>query len=112
MSLSQHTPFGLGLFARFGTNEEELAEFHGSRWAFSFGGRFSKTILGKEFTIGGAFGRNKLALASAEHEDVAEIYARQAINRWIYLSFHAQYLRSPAPGGEFLAFGMRTHYDF
>ncbi len=103
----------ISIFARYGQNEKSLADFWGVRSAWSFGARYKRKILGKNLVFGIAFGNSKPAAENLKTEKLMELFARQQLNKWTYLSPHFQLVWNAAGTSKTVAvFGMRTQFNF
>ncbi|MDH4071256.1 MAG: hypothetical protein OEV30_12645 [Ignavibacteria bacterium] len=85
------------LFGRWNKNSWERARTYGIRNAWSVGSQFLTTLFGLEFVTGVALGLTTSSDLTLETERVIELYLRQQMNEWIFLSPHLQLVQ--AAGG-------------
>ena len=106
--------FGVyNIFARYGQNDAEMAEYWGLKSAWSIGTRFVKQISGQTTALGLAFGENNPHLKNLKNEQILEIYARRQFNKWMHLSPHLQIVwNANGSSAQLIIFGIRTHFNF
>ena len=101
------------IFARYGTNENKVAEYWGVKTAWSMGTRFVTKVFEQTTVLGIAYGENKSSNQILEKEKLLEIYARVQINKWTHISPHFQNIWNGAGSTEqYTIFGVRTHFNF
>ena len=100
-------------FGRYGRNEDNVAQFWRIKQAWSAGTRFVKTIANQTLAIGMAYGENFSVNDQLAKEQVAELFVRRQVNRWIHLSPHLQAIRNiNGIDEDVLIFAVRTHFNF
>jgi hypothetical protein len=57
-------------------------------WAWSAGVQWRRNLLGRRFTLAGAYG--KAGTADDTEEDTAEVYGSWQVNTWTFASLHLQ----------------------
>lgn len=109
-----HVSFGaFNLFARYGANENDLADYWGIETAWSAGTRLVTDIAGKTAVLGLAGGENIPADPDLNNERLMEIYSRYRINKWACLSPHLQMIWNAGGGSDRITlFGVRTNFNF
>ncbi len=101
------------IFARYGRNENEVAEYWGVESAWSAGTRWVKNLAGNTTVLALAVGENLPCSDTPKDEKVMEIYARRRINKWVSLSPHIQMIWNAGGTSEkYTIFGVRTHFNF
>ncbi|MGM0482965.1 MAG: hypothetical protein ACQERI_00265 [Candidatus Krumholzibacteriota bacterium] len=109
-----HVSFGaFNLFARYGRNQDDLADFWRIESSWSAGTRLVREIAGKTVVLGLAAGENIPADHDLNNERIMEIYSRCRLNKWACLSPHLQMVWNAGGGSERIAlFGLRTNFNF
>lgn len=101
------------LFARYGKNQNDLAEYWGIESAWSAGTRLVQKIAGKTAVLGLAAGENIPADRDLNNERIMELYSRYRLNKWACLSPHLQMIWNAGGGSESITlFGIRTNFNF
>lgn len=101
------------VFGRYNRNRADLANWLGIRSAWSGGLRFVHRLMGKRLAIGLAYGESDPAPQELHNEQIAEVYVRQHLNKWVLVSLHFQ--RAIHIGGlhrNVSLLGFRTHFNF
>ncbi|MBD3180420.1 MAG: hypothetical protein GF417_13105 [Candidatus Latescibacteria bacterium] len=109
-----HVSFGaFNLFARYGLNQDELADLWKIESAWSAGARMVHQVAGKTAVLGIAAGESSPASSVLERERMMEIYTRWSLNEWTSISPHFQLVWNADGTSERITlFGIRTNYSF
>lgn len=101
------------IFARYGCNNNKLAEWYGISSSWSTGLCFVNNFQDWGINIGLAYGETIAHNSLLKSEKLAELYARYQFNRWVYLSPHLQMIRNAKGTSEdYTVLGVRTHFNF
>jgi hypothetical protein len=101
------------IFARYTTNSSELAERYGIKSAWSTGFGFEQLLFNREFNIGLAYGQTTPSDSQLTPEQIAEIYIKHQLNRWVYVSPHFQWIiNAGGRHADYTLIGLRTHFNF
>lgn len=108
------TIFGkYSFFGRYGWNSNGVKNVSGISNSWSLGGGFKQNIAVSQFNIGVAYGEIKPSEQLLKKEQIAEIYAKHQMNKWVYISPHIQMVWNPAGiSGRHIIYGFRTNFIF
>ncbi len=102
-----------GIFGRYGRNTGSLADYHGTRSAWSAGLNYSSQLYGCSTEAGIAYSESRHSDKSLKDEKLMEGYYRFGFNEWIYLSPHLQIVQNQEGSSQRLTVvGLRTHFCF
>ena len=101
------------VFARYGLNEDGVADWYGVASAWSAGTRFVRRFGGRTTVFGLAYGETEPRSDVLRVERVFELYARHQINKWVHVSPHLQMVWNCAGSSDHIALvGARVHFNF
>ena len=113
LSFDQSVARMFNIFARYGQNEPVLANESGIKSAWSLGMRFVRTIAGRRLAIGVAHGKTQSFMSQLLPEKTTEIYVRQQLNKWTFVSPHLLFVNNLyGTSKNTYLFGLRTQFNF
>lgn len=113
VSVSQTIAGRFTIFGRYGSNEDQLAEWYSIKNTWSSGAQFNENLIGEPSIIGIAYSSTKLINETLKNEKLTELYIRQLINAWISLSAHYQYVwDGMGTENNYSILGLRVNFTF
>ncbi len=101
------------VFGRYGFNRDAVADYWGLKSSWSTGFSFVTKIKKQPFAVGLAYGENFPMITELRKEQIAELYIRRQLNKWVHISPHLQFvLNQGGANDQLLIFSFRAHLNF
>ncbi len=94
ISFDQKIYNSLGLFFRWGKNDNKYSVFTNVKNSWSIGGSYQSKLFKNNLKFGFAYGVNYVFDKYLNNEKVIELFSRYMVNKWVNISFHLQNIRN------------------